>query len=821
MKLSLNWIKDYVDLPANLEMKELAHQLTMRTVEVEGYERLAETLAQIVLARILRMEAHPNADQLRVCFCDAGAAGELQIVCGGSNLYVGEWIALALPGARVVWHGEGEPVKIKAGKLRGVRSDGMICASSELGLADLFPAGEEHEILDLTDFEIKERREGQPLVEALELDDIILEIDNKSMTHRPDLWGHYGMARELAAIYGCPLRELPSADSRSFGNVPELPLEIEDETRCRRYTAACFEGLKVAPSPYWLRKRLLLAGMRPINNIVDLTNYIMLSTGQPTHAFDADHVQLPIRVRRAKAGEELLLLDDKKVRLDEDDLLITDAKGPLALAGIMGGKHDSIFPETERIILELATFDAMSVRRSQQRHRQRTESSTRFEKNIDTARTELCFSLFLTLAADLFPSLRLTAFRDLCPSPTKPAEMEVGLSFLESRSGKKLSFETVESCLRPLGFRVTRGEGDLLRVVAPVFRSTGDIEGPYDILEEVARMTGYENFSFTAPSISLEAALPQRESSLRQRAAEYLAFRCGYDEIVSYPWPEERYVRLFCEDTGACACLEDPPAPEMRFLRPSLLPGLLAATEHNAKFFREFKIFERSQVFRLDPAAPLGLRQEHELAGLCFGPTETAEAMYREMKGLIEQMGKEIRCEELCLARLEKPCGADPKVWMNIVRADEAPRAPGKNRPAPEIIGNLYLLSGKAHKEADLKRSAVFVFDLKTERLHALPSRDNCYQPLPAREPLEENLSVLLDEQTPWSEIERCIGKKVRHLEFLEAYRGKQIPEGKKSIHFRFYLPQEEAQLTMDEIDAKLKSLVRILEKELGAELRG
>ena len=311
MKVSLNWIKDYVDLPQDMDLTRLAYDLTMSTVEVEGAEDLARRFDHMLVGRITEVCPHPNADKLQICRTDIGGGDIRDIVCGGTNVRPGMKVAVAAPGAMCRWHGEGEPVEIKEAKLRGVKSYGMICGAAEIGLGDLFPTTEEAHILDLSDFDAAA---GTPIADALDLNDIILEIDNKSMTNRPDLWGHYGIARELAALYDLPLKPLPpftcGAGSDGLNTVT-----VEDTERCPRYIGAAVEGLSVKPAPFRMQSRIWRVGMRPINALVDITNYVMLATGQPTHAFDSDNIAGHIIVRRAKDGEQLELLNTELIRM--------------------------------------------------------------------------------------------------------------------------------------------------------------------------------------------------------------------------------------------------------------------------------------------------------------------------------------------------------------------------------------------------------------------------------------------------------------------------------------------------------------------------
>ena len=369
MKLSLNWIKKYIDLPEDITPKQIAYDLTLRTVEVESVENTAEKFHDIVVGKILEIKNHPNADALRICIVDIGDAEPVQIVCGGANLYEGELVVVSKPGAEVVWHGEGEPVLIKETKMRGEYSYGMICGATEVYLDKLFPPKDDHEIVDLKGVDCLP---GQNIADVICMNDTVIEIDNKSLTNRPDLWGHYGIARELSCIYDVPLKELDKVEIDS--TLPVYNVEILEPTKCQRYVGVEIENVYEKESPMWMKAALINGGMRPINAIVDITNYVMLAVGQPTHAFDRTHVKgEKIIVRNAKAGEQLLLLDDNFIDLTEDDLVICDTESALALAGIRGGKKDSILPETSGVLLEVANFTAKTIRKTGKRFDEKTD----------------------------------------------------------------------------------------------------------------------------------------------------------------------------------------------------------------------------------------------------------------------------------------------------------------------------------------------------------------------------------------------------------------------------------------------------------------
>ena len=590
MKLSLSWIKDFVNIPEDMDMKQLAYDLTMDTVEVEDVEYLADRFDHMVVGVIEDIEPHPNADKLRVCKVDIGDGEIKDIVCGGINLEKGMRVAVSCPGAIVRWHGEGEPVEIKKSKLRGVASYGMICASDEIGLGDLFPASQEAEILDLSAFDVPA---GTTLADALDLNDVLLEIDNKSMTNRPDLWGHYGIAREIAALYNLPLAEIKpfETDVQSDFNV-----EIADPDRCPRYIGVEMSGVNVKEAPYQMQSRIWKVGMRPINALVDITNYVMLATGNPTHAFDADNISDHIVVRHAAENEKLLLLNDKELSLCTDDLVITDSEGPVALAGVMGGAKDSILPKTERVILEVANFEAAGIRRTALRYDNRTEASSRYEKAIDPERCDQALALSMQYFKELYPEMKVTGYCDKYVKKLKRAEIDVNLVWLEKRLGKHLTNDEIQGKLEKLGFDV-QINGEDMHVIAPTWRSTGDISIKDDVMEEVARMYGYDNFEPTSFTTTFDSAINQKDQDLVRNMKEFLAIRCGMQEIYTYPWVNDVYLNAIMQTTEGMLRLSTPPAPDLSYLRASLLPNICEAVAKNERYFNDFSIFEEAQVF--------------------------------------------------------------------------------------------------------------------------------------------------------------------------------------------------------------------------------
>lgn len=811
MKVSLNWIRDYVQLPADADLKKLAYDLTMSTVEVEDATDLSASFHDMVVGVINTIEQHPNADKLKVCKTDIGGRVE-DIVCGGSNLREGMKVAVALPGAMCKWHGEGDLVEIKKSKLRGVDSYGMICGAVEIGLADLFPTKEETHILDLSDFDAPA---GTPLADALDLNDIILEIDNKSMTNRPDLWGHYGIAREIAALYDLPMTQFPHFD-RNVENTSGFHVTVEDAERCPRMTGTQIENVCVKPAPYWMQVRIWKTGMRPINALVDITNYVMLATGQPSHAYDSDHIAGHIIVRRAKAGETLTLLNGKELPLSTDDLTIADDAGIVGLAGVMGGAKDSILPTTSKVILEIANFQAAGIRRTALRYDNRTEASARYEKAIDPERCDQALDLSMQLFSDLYPEMKVTGLVDEYPRHLKQAEIDVPLSWLERRLGKRLSPDEIKHKMELLGYSITFN-GDNMHVVVPTWRSTGDVSIQADIMEEVARMYGYENFEAEPITTTFDGAINQLDKDLERRIKEYLAIRCGMQEIFTYPWMEESYVNAVLQSTEGILSLSTPPSPAERFVRSSLLPNLCKAVVKNERYFNEFSIFETAQVFRdenytspYDPREKLP-SQRKNVAGAFATTDKDITALFRKAKGVVEMMARYVHMETLTFRQTEKPVWADNVVWLNIYRGDEK-------------VGDLALLAKKVSMVCGIKNLNVMLFQLDQDSLVPLKSRTNTFTHLAEYPMTDYDISLLVDGSVQWKDVAQTVrGIKSELLHgaaFVDEYRGKQVPAGKKSLTLRLAIGSKDKTLTSAEIEEVASGVLNKIAKRFGAELR-
>ena len=806
MKVSLNWVKKYVDLPENITTKQMATDLTLRTVEVEGYENTEEKFHDIIVGKVLEINEHPNADKLKVCKVDIGEDEPKQIVCGGSNLYPNEMVVVCKPGAEVYWHGEAELQKIKDSKVRGVDSYGMICGAEEVYLENIFPAKEEAEIVDLVGIDCYP---GQSITEIIDMKDVVLEIDNKSLTNRPDLWGHYGIARELSAIYDVDLKPIEKVEIDS--KLPKYDVEIMDSSKCQRYVAVEIDNVYEKRSPLWMQSAIIKGGMRPINAIVDITNYVMMAVGQPLHAFDKTHVDgNKIIVRNAREGEKLLLLDNNSIELTTDDLVISDVNEAMALAGIRGGKKDSILPETTSVVLEVANFTAKTIRKTGKRFDEKTDASIRYEKNIDTQRVDEGLNLALSLFKEIFPESKVVAYNDVYPVKTKNEKIDVTEEFLDTRLGKKIDRETITRVLTRLGYEVNYKNGTY-SVVVPTYRSTGDVSLKDDVMGDIARLLSFESFEAQPLTISFDHAVLQNNVLLETRIKEYLSSRCGFYEIFTYPWINEKYINAASIDKNNSVKLATPPSPEEAYLRSSLVPGMLEAISKNLRYFDNFKMFEMAQVFikgeyhesSEDETLPI---HKKLLTGSIVG--SNPKEIFYELKGVIENISGYTHMKELSFTtECEKPSWADINAYLAI-KLDDV------------VVGYMGLLSVKTMNDAKIKRTNVAIFELDSNMFVPLESRTNKFKHIPVLPSVEKDLSLIVDENITWAEMTKYIRSKASSIKFIEEYRGNQIPEGKKSIMLRVTFDSGDTTLTSEEINTKLDAIIRTLNKMCGAVLR-
>ena len=770
------------------------HDLTLSTVEVEGVVSLAGPLESVVAGRILSLSPHPTRSNLTILACDIGQNQPISIVCGARNLSADQLVPVALPGATIRPHGGETLQRVAAIELAGQPSQGVVCAANELGLQLLFPNVASDEIPTLAETGVEP---GVSLAAAIGWVDHVFEIDNKSLTNRPDLWGHHGIARELAAIYGCELT-LPR------GPWPQHDVDPPNEHARRKMIGECadefchrFSIMHVAnaggcPSPLALRSRLARLGQRSINLAVDLTNYVMLDVGQPCHVYDADRVKLPIDIRRARVGETLTLLDNSTLDLTADSFVIADAVGPIGLAAIMGGADSGVSSDSNDILIEAGNFSSTLVRRTGQRLNLRTEASTRFEKALDTQRISLARARFMTLLRTFRPQAVGGAWDDVAPRPTDEPVIEIGLPYLNSRLGKTVTPAQVHALLGKAGFEFMPAvDDDTVALRTPSWRATGDVSEKCDLVEEVARFIGYDHFELIAPRVALKAPAKPGRAQLARRLREALARSAQFNEVVTYPWVEDRFVAAAGLDDVSLH-LAAPPSPEQARVRTSLVPGLLRAISQNARNFERFRIFELGQVFHpygASDAAQTGKPGERRHLAAAFVGTD-AWTLFLEAKGVVEALARQVHMNPLAFDSDAQWPWLDPNARIDI-------RGPNGAR-----IGGLGVLAQRGRTIADLRNAHAALFHLDVDALTLAPSRENTYSPAPALPELDIDISMQFPEATRWEAIAASVAAHspiIRSVQFLSEYRGAGVLEDYRSLAFRVRLGAEERTLRIEE----------------------
>jgi len=807
MYISLNWLKDFVSIPKNISPDELGVKLTLHTVEIDGVEKQADRFNRIVAGKILEVKPHPDASKLSLAKVRL-AEEELTIVCGADNIRAGQMVPVALPGA-VLPTG----LEIKEAKIRGQQSFGMLCAEDELGL------GDDHSgILILSD----KAKPGQPLSDYLKLDDVLFEVDNKSLTNRPDLWGHYGMAREVAAFLDGKLDK--RMESFSAANlVPEaenrqLEVKVEDKKLCPRYMAVALDNIKVEPSPEWLQKRLIAVGVRPINNIVDVTNYVMLELGQPLHAFDSEQVDR-IVVRRAQANETLTTLDGETRELGEDMLVIADSQKPIAVAGVMGGENSEVSRDTAAIVLESANFEPVSVRKTAQALGNRTEASMRFEKCLDPNLCETALVRAAELIKQVCPRARQASqVADANDFALETGPIELDTAWLRRFLGQDIQDQTIAAILRKLGFSLEERERGFA-VTVPTWRATKDIGIKEDLAEEVARIYGFNNIEPAMPEAEIKAPPRMRADKAERQIRELLTGAPAMTEVHNYSFVgPDRLQKLGVDESGYLK-LANPISAHHTLLKQNLVPNLLECVKVNQARYDNFGLFELGRVYLnmsgetpKDPASGGRLPYEEKRLGLvAAGPD--GQAAWHRLKGVFEYLARQFRAGlEFAEAGQEVlPPWADPSLAAEV-------------RVNGQVFGFVYLLDKKAGKHFGIKKEVAAAELACTGLLDelAISRGRHQYEPLPKYPPAHRDLAFVVEENILYNDIRyEILGfhKYIQQVELFDVYRGEQIGTGKKNLAFHIHY-QAEKTLTTEEVNDIQKQLVKHLEDKFAAKVR-
>lgn len=827
MLVSYNWLKKYVRLPDSVTAFEVAAKLNLSTVEVEKTVSAGAGLDGIVVGKILSLAKHPNADKLTVCQVDLGEE-KVNIVCGGTNLKEGMSVAVAKIGSKVRWHGEGDLVELKETSIRGVGSQGMICASTEIGLEARFPQKGEKEIIDL-DISAKpacrQAGPGTPLSEALGLGDAIFEIDNKSLSHRSDLWGHCGLAREVAVLFNDRLASF-NPPKISSGKDIKLKIKVEDSKLCPGYMAVAMSGIKVEESPAWLKDALAGVGLRPINNIVDVTNYVMLALGEPMHAYDAARVASAkskiinpnIIVRLAKTGEILNALDGKEYKLTETDLVIADEEKPLAIAGVIGGADSSVTEKTETIILEAANFDAASIRKTSTRLGLRTDSALRFEKGLDPNLCAQALGWAVEFIKRICPSAKVaSAVADELDFSLPVGPIEISAEIFEKKLGVKIPVKSIIAILGKLGFEIKEKSKSVLSIKIPSWRAVKDVRLAEDMVEEVARIYGFDNIPASLPSFPILPPPVGGLRSLTKKAREVLGKEARANEVYNYSFVSAEDIGGLRDNVSKYIELDNPLSKEKPFLRRSLLPGLLNNVKRNIENFSELRLFEIGNVFiGEDPGPRLAPKSDKLL------PRQDSHLVFVYVKkGENNPYWEARRTAEALFSEFNLPLNvSEPKTalpWQHASRS--AVIVGGKDG----VLGGIYELNPAVGERFGLD-ARVGVLEINLSLLADIwQNQSGSYEPLPVYPEAERDLAFLVDRKISHAEIFTLLSGSdplLKKAELFDVYEGKGIVQEKKSMAYRLTFARPERTLESAEVEKAVEKIVKMLEKKFGVEVR-
>ena len=823
MRVSYNWLKHYIDLPDSLTPEEVAHKLTMSTVEVENVEKQGQNLEKIVVGKVNSVQKHPNADKLNICTVEFGEKFPVQIVCGGSNVKEGMLVALAGLGAKVRWHGEGELVELQKVKIRDVESYGMICASTEIGLGQMFPLKDEKEILDLTNLKLKV---GQPLAQALKLTDAVFDIDIKSMTNRPDLWGHYGLAREVAALYNKKLKIYKTKKTVASNKAKiNLEVKVEDSKLCPRYMAVAIEGVKIEPSPQWLQSLLLAVGLRPINNIVDITNFILYDLGQPMHAFDKTNLAgNKIIVRRALKDEKFVTLDEKEHQLSEADIVIADSEKVVALGGIMGGLNSQIKNDTTTVVFESANFEAVTVRKTSLRLGLRTDSSARFEKSLDPNNVELAINRAVELTLEMCPKAKIVSkIVDKANFHLNQGPIELPLDFLRMKIGMDIDKKQIIKILGSLGF-VVKEKKESLAVVVPTWRATKDISIKEDLVEEIARIYGYNNFVTTLPLFSI---IPPERNELRlleRQIKNILSLECGFTEVYNYSFVSPDTIKKMGFSADKHIELSNPIAKDKPYLRVSLLPNLLENVEKNLHVADDLKLFEVGKVFdiskpgqRVENNSDELLPRQNTMLGLVYSAKGEEQPFYTVAAVVVELM-KKFGVEYLLEPAVEIEHKFIHPGRQALIKVGE------------DVFGIITELHPQVQVSFGIEQR-VGLLELNLDRFLEYSSNKSKYQKIPLYPAVVRDLAFVVDKSIVHNKIVNALSKidpLIINVELFDVYdpsanaqgKGKNLGENKKSLAYHLTYQSAERTLTAEEVDKIQERVIKIIAKDFKGEVR-
>ena len=779
MFLSMNWIKDFVDL-SGLDDLKLINQFSLSTAEVENdIQFKGSDISGIVVADIKSIENHPESKKLHLLKVDIGEAELIDVVCGAPNVRVGMKTAFAKVGAKI-----GE-IEIAPRPLAGYMSYGMCCSEKEIGISD-----DHAGIMDITD----DVALGTDLKDIYAIEDIIFEVDNKSLTNRPDLWSHYGIAREFAAIAQRPLKALDFADLAAYDSLPKVDMKIEDPL-CYRYSCLQFENISRSVSPVDMRIRLFYCGMRAINFLADMTNYLMLEMGQPMHAFDSRKVE-NIRIKRFDKEFDFKTLDGVERHIDTDTLMICNGDDPVAIAGIMGGLDSEIVEDTHTLTLESATFDAASIRKSTVRLSHRTDASMRYEKSLDPELTVAAIARFVFLLEKYDGGIKVvSSLTDEYAYHYPEVELSFDKAYVDKYTGIKIDNDTIVGTLQRLGFEVSC-ENDDFTVKVPSWRATKDVTIKADIIEEITRIYGYDNFEIHTANAPLFPTRPEPVKKDEDNVKDILVKHFNLHELHSYVWNYvDELKELGIKNEGVIK-LANASNPNIETIRKTMIPTQLCQVRANLGYAPEFGIFEVGRVVTGMTSDNLCIEEKH-LGITLYRKGQNVREQYFEMKAIIETLVDELKHKAVSFEKLEPEFDFEHPVNLNAVIVDGA------------VIGKIGLIHPSVMKKLD-KRATVVFAEIDMDKFAAIENYSIHYVG-PSKFPaIEIDLSFLSSRFAPIKKaIENAACELIKNVDVIDIYEA----EDNSSIAVRLTFSDNTRTLTKEEVTAVTDGIINDLEK--------
>ena len=778
MFLSMNWISDFVDL-SGLDKSELIAKFSLSTAEVENeifYK--GSDLSGIVVAEIKSVEEHPESKKLHLLKVDIGEEELVDVVCGAPNVRVGMKTAFAKLGAQI------GDITITPRKLAGYTSNGMCCSEKEIGISD-----NNDGIMDITD----DIAVGTDLKSVYAIDDIIFEVDNKSLTNRPDLWGHYGIAREFAAIAKRELKPLPTADLSAYNSLKRVDLKIEDPL-CQRYSCLQFEGITKNVSPVDMRIRLYYCGMRAINFLADLTNYLMLEMGQPMHAFDSRKVE-QIRIKRFDKPFKFTTLDGIERDIDEDTLMICNGDTPVAIAGIMGGLDSEIVESSTTLTLESATFDATSIRKSTVRLAHRTDASQRYEKCLDPEMTTVAIARFVKLITEIDPATTIvSALTDEYPFHYDEIKLSFNKAFVNKYTGIEIPDATIIETLTALGFGVNAKDGDF-DVTVPSWRATKDVTMKADIIEEITRIYGYDNFDINTAAVPLYPVRAAQEKSDEDRIKDILVKRYSMHELHSYVWAYFDEYKALGIEIEKNVELVNATNPNIKTIRKSIVPTQLCQVKYNTGFGSDFAVYEIGRVvegFKED-----GLCNERKkLAITIFSKTKEMEKIYFELRDVLAVVLDDLKHTAISFKKKEASHSYQHPKNLNAIFADGVE------------LGKIGIVNPAVSKKIDKKANIVYA-EIDVTDFANIENASIKYEEASKFPEIEIDLSFVSDTFAPiMKAIDNANCSLIKKVSVVDTY----VDENGKSITSRLIFSHPERTLTKEEVLEVVNKIVAELE---------